>query len=122
MSNQRTCNSTENTQSQNQQICCPYVLEKFVEYLIQTEDLSFEKFNQTMLRKGFEYQLIGGDETHGTYCYSWKTPKFSVGITQCRCSFIHYLEDMCIKCNPDWYERLETQDIFLDDDSDGLPF
>lgn len=77
-------------------------LQNLVENILNNTKLSIEQIETEVRSKGFNFKLEGGDKLHGTYTIFQNYRKFSVAITKCECGHIHYLEDMCIKCNPDW--------------------
>ena len=77
-------------------------LQSLVETLLNNTNVSIEKIETEVRSKGFNFKIQGGDEQHGTYAIFQNYHKFSVAITKCHCGHIHYLEDMCIKCHPDW--------------------
>lgn len=106
-----------------EQICCPGVLEKFVDDLLKnSKNITFEHFKSTLLNKGFELHFIDGDENHGTYSFTWNSPDFSVEITKCHCGCVHYLEDLCSKCDSDWLYEEASNPFRYDFDDNDLPF
>lgn len=94
-------------------------IKQLVAELLQNQDMTIQQIEKSILKNGFNMKIQGGDEQHGTYAIFQKYHPFSIAITKCQCGHIHYLEDMCIKCNPDW----ETKNFIPHENIDyGLPF
>lgn len=83
-------------------------LEGLIEQLLKTPDITIEKIKDEVLRDGFNFEIQCGDDSHATYA-AWQSKcDFSVAIVKCTCGHIHLLEDMCIKCHPEWLTRPDS--------------
>lgn len=100
-------------------------LDIFIQDILNNESISIDEIKTISTNKGFECELIGGDESHGSYSIYRNANTYIVSITKCKCGHIHLLEDMCVMCNPvieDNYlgNGTPVQKIVLDDNE--LPF
>ncbi|WP_166166561.1 hypothetical protein [Acinetobacter sp. SA01] len=106
-------------------------LKEIVSYLLKNPAITIQEIENQVLVHGGIMKLQGGDENHGTYSIFRKYHKSQIDITKCHCGHIHLLEDMCIKCHPDWavtfYKdgSIKLNPDFtqsLQEDDLGLPF
>ncbi|MEM9994152.1 MAG: hypothetical protein AAGE79_08465 [Acinetobacter pittii] len=85
-------------------------IEGFVNKTLNIEGLNIKEFEILANANGFNFELQGGDENHGTYAIFKPYYAHSAAITKCHCGHIHRLEDTCIKCHP-VNENLKTLNI-----------
>lgn len=77
-------------------------LKEIVSDLLKKPEITIQEIEDQVLAHGGIIKLQGGDENHGTYSIFLKYQRSQIDITKCHCGYIHLLEDMCIKCHPDW--------------------
>lgn len=106
-------------------------LKEIVSNLLKKASVTMQEIETQVVAHGGMMKLQGGDESHGTYSIFRKYERSQIDITKCHCGHIHLLEDMCIKCNPDWAMtfhkdgRINVNADFiksLQEDDSGLPF
>lgn len=85
-----------------------FELEALIEQLLSNTEISIEQIKDEVLQKGFNFEIQCGDDNHATYAAFQNECDFSVAIVKCTCGFIHLLEDMCIKCHPEWLTRPDS--------------
>ena len=101
------------------------LIDQFIQDILDLDSVSIDDLKTLSTNKGFKFELIGGDESHGSYSIYINPNTYIVSITKCKCGHIHLLEDMCVICNPaieDNYlgNGTQVQKIVLN--GDGLPF
>lgn len=106
-------------------------LKEVVSNLLKNPSITIQEIENQVVAHGGIMKLHTGDKRHGTYSIFRKFRRSQIDITKCRCGHIHLLEDMCIKCHPDWaatfYKdgRIKINpDLIkpLEDDELGLPW
>lgn len=83
-------------------------LQDLIEQLLNNPEISIDQIKDEVLHKGFNFEIQCGDDNHATYAAFQTECDFSVAIVKCTCGFIHLLEDMCIKCHPEWLTRPDS--------------
>ena len=100
-------------------------LYRFVQDVLDLEWATIEDIKNLSAKIGYKFELIGGDEKHGSYSIYENPDDHIISITKCHCDHIHLLEDMCAKCNPylvDNFLGNGTPIAKFESDNDGLPF
>lgn len=97
------------------------MLDKLVESLLNKCDITIESITETVQKNEFIIELVNGNEKHATYAIYKQHESYSVAITKCKCGYIHYLEDLCIKCHPK-ETYISPSEKILDFDDYDLPF
>ncbi|WP_228144438.1 hypothetical protein [Acinetobacter baumannii] len=100
-------------------------IENFVSETLNHEGLTLKEFEKLAISNGFYFKQQGGDENHGTYAIFKTYNAHSAAITKCHCGYIHRLEDMCIKCFPEYEDNSKKNGSskgFLSFDEYDLPF
>jgi hypothetical protein len=83
-------------------------LKEIVDSLLLIPSITIQEIEKQIVSNGGIIELEGGDENHGTYSIFRKNHKSEIDITKCSCGHIHLLEDMCIKCHPEWLTRPDS--------------
>jgi len=96
-------------------------LQDLIEQLLNNPEISIDQIKDEVLHKGFNFEIQCGDDNHATYAAFQSESDCCVAITKCVCGFIHLLEDMCIKCHPEWLTRPDC-DVSAISYIDDLPF
>ena len=76
-------------------------LDEVVERLINIDGITIEAIEASVLKNGYQLELVTGTEAHATYAIYLNRHAHIVNITKCKCGKIHYLEDECLNCNFD---------------------
>lgn len=100
-------------------------LDDVVEKLINTDGITIEKIMISVLKNGYQFEMVSGTNDHGTYAIYQNPHAHIVNITRCECGKIHYLEDQCIDCNFDLEDNFlgnGTPIALIQSDKNELPF
>ncbi|MDO7525740.1 hypothetical protein Q5M60_12310 [Acinetobacter baumannii] len=97
------------------------MLDKLIDSLLSNSEITIETINDSVQKNDLIIELVTGNEKHATYVIYKQYENYSVAITKCKCGYIHYLEDLCIKCHPKETFDSPSEKI-LDFDDYDLPF